>query len=72
MIFLEAYPSIIPTSSIIFNIVFWGLVYIIYKNKHKSKEIAGLWNILATFLAVLGATLGANYIKKEIKDWWNR
>lgn len=69
---LEAYPMIIPMKSIIVNIIFWGLVYVLYKNKSKSKETAGLWRLVSTFLAVLLATLGANYAKKEIKEWWNK
>jgi hypothetical protein len=69
---LEAFPSIIPMSSIIFNIIFWSLVYIIYKNRNKSKDMAGLWRIISMFFIVLLATLGANYAKKSIKDWWSK
>ena len=72
MIILEAYPSIIPMSSVIFNIIFWGLVYIIYKNKNKSKDMAGLWRIISVFFTVLLVTLGANYAKKSIKNWWSK
>jgi len=72
MIVLEAFPMIIPMKSIIVNIIFWGLVYVLYKNKSKSKETAGLWRLVSTFLAVLLATLGANYAKKSIKDWWSK
>lgn len=72
MIILEAYPAIIPFSSVVFNIIFWGLVYIIYKNKHKSKDMAGLWGIISMFFTVLLAILGANYAKKSIKDWWSK
>lgn len=69
---LEAFPAIIPFSSVVFNIIFWGLVYIIYKNRNKSKDMKGLWYIISTFFAVLLVTLGANYAKKSIKDWWSK
>jgi hypothetical protein len=69
---LEAFPPIIPVSSVIFNIIFWGLVYIIYRNRNKSKDMAGLWRIISVFFVVLLATLGANYAKKSIKDWWSK
>jgi hypothetical protein len=72
MIILEAYPPIIPMSSVIFNIIFWGLVYIIYKNRNKSKDMAGLWRIISMFFTVLLVTLGANYAKKKVKDWWSK
>jgi len=72
MIILEAYPPIIPISSVIFNIIFWGLVYIIYKNRNKSKDMVGLWRIISMFFTVLLVTLGANYTKKKVKDWWSK
>ena len=72
MIVLEAFPPIIPTSSIIFNIIFWGVGYIIYRNRKKSKDMAALWRTISMFFTVLLVTLGANYAKKEIKAWWSK
>jgi energy-coupling factor transporter transmembrane protein EcfT len=38
----------------------------------KDTPLGFLWRIYKLFWLVLFATLMANYLKKEIKDWWNK
>lgn len=72
MIFLEAFPATIPFSSIVFNILFWAAVIAIYRNRNKSEHNKKMWRGIQMFFAVLLVTLGANYAKKSIKDWWSK
>lgn len=72
MTLLTTYPPTITFSSIIVNIIFWGIVIALYKNRNKSPQNKKMWNTVQIFLAVLLATLGANYIKKSVKDWLSK
>jgi len=38
----------------------------------KDTPLGFLWRIYKLFWIVLFATLMANYLKKELKDWWNK
>jgi hypothetical protein len=31
-----------------------------------------IWKFLRMFFIILFVTLGTNYAKKEIKEWWNK
>jgi len=47
-------------------IIFWSVIFVIFL-------IGGpLWRIVKLFFIVLLATLGINFVKKEVKDWWNK
>jgi hypothetical protein len=45
-----------------------GVVYIF-----KDKPICGLiWRIIATFFIMLFLVLTANFVKDEVKKWWQK
>lgn len=70
MIFLTTYPPTITLRDIITNVIFWGVVIALYKNRDKTPQNRKMWNAVQIFFAVLLATLGANYVKTRLKDWW--
>jgi len=42
-------------------------------SKYKHHPVIGpIYDIVRMFFVVLFATLFANYIKKEVKEWWNK
>lgn len=47
-------------------IIFWSVIFLIFL-------IGGApWRAVKLFFIVLLATLGINFVKKEVKDWWNK
>jgi energy-coupling factor transporter transmembrane protein EcfT len=38
----------------------------------RNTPLGFLWRGFKIFMLVLFATLMANYLKKEIKEWWNK
>jgi UDP-N-acetylmuramyl pentapeptide phosphotransferase/UDP-N-acetylglucosamine-1-phosphate transferase len=72
MKFLEAYPPTPITPAEIGGvIVFIGVMVILFLlRKHPVFNV--IYNIVVIFLVVLFATLGANFLKKEIKEWWEK
>ena len=48
-----------------------AIVFFLYLFRHKP-VCGALWSIVKIFFVVLFATLFANYLKKEIKDWWKK
>ena len=50
---------------------FITVVFIVYWNKHKPGWNK-VWNLLVMAGWVLILTLGANYAKKSIKEWWKK
>jgi len=72
MIILTTYPPQISFSDICINVVFWLVVVLLYKSRNKTPQNKKMWTVVQTFLIVLVATLGVNYAKKSIKDWWNK
>ena len=38
----------------------------------KDTPLGFLWKVYKWFWIILFAVLMANYVKKEIKDWWNK
>lgn len=54
------------------------IVYLIgggywWLSQHKNHPIIGpIYQIVKLFFIVLFATLMANYLKKEIKEWWKK
>jgi hypothetical protein len=59
------------------NIVFFGVFFITYILRDIPgfdvlyKIIRALWRLMLLFFLVFFATLGINFIKKEVKSWWN-
>ena len=69
---LEAFPATISMSNIIFNIIFWTIIIALYRSRNKTEQNKKMWHGVQVFFAVLLVTLGANYAKKSIKDWWSK
>ena len=68
--FLESYPPIISDENRILGIVFWiGVLVLYFLRKFPIFNV--MWKIVSWFLLVLLAVLSVNFIKKEIKSWWN-
>ena len=72
MIILEAYPATITYGHFIFNVVFWVVIIALYRSRNKTQQNKNIWRGIQMFFAVLLVTLGANYAKKSIKDWWSK
>jgi hypothetical protein len=72
MIFLTTYPAHITIGDIVLNIIVWGTVIILYRNRNKSEKNAKAWSAVSTFFGMLLLILGANYAKKSVKEWWNK
>jgi cell division protein FtsW (lipid II flippase) len=68
--FLESYPPIVSDQHLAIAIVFWvGLFVVYFLRKFPIFDV--IWAIVSWFLLVLLAVLSANFLKKEIKSWWN-
>jgi chromate transport protein ChrA len=44
---------------------------LIYSLRH-IKPFGAIWRGIKAFMLVLLLTLGVNYAKKSIKDWWSK
>jgi hypothetical protein len=72
MKFLEAFPATISFSSIIINVIFWAVIIALYRSRNKTAINKSMWRGVQVFFMVLLVTLGVNYAKKSIKDWWSK
>jgi len=72
MTLLTTHPSTITFGDIIINVVVWVSVFAIFRNRKKSETTGNLWRYVSTFLVILVATLGINFTKDKLKDWWNK
>ena len=72
MIILTTYPPTITFGNVLINVIFWGLIIHLYRNRDRTETHTKLWYHVKIFLAVLVATLGINYAKKSVKDWWGK
>ena len=45
---------------------------VLYLLRNTNTFFRVVWKVVATFFIVLFATLMANYVKKEIKQWWEK
>lgn len=72
MIILEAYPETITFKEAMFNIIFWSILLLLYATRNVSEINRKIWDVVQMFFTVLLLILGANYAKKEIKEWWNK
>jgi hypothetical protein len=68
--FLESYPPIISDENRILGIVFWIGVFVLYFLR-KFPFFNIMWKVVSWFLLVLLAILTVNFLKKEVKKWWN-
>jgi len=50
--------------------VLTSITYVLWILRNTSFGV--LWKIWVMFFVVLFATLGANFIKDEVKEWWNK
>jgi hypothetical protein len=72
MTFLTTHPPHITFNDVVINVIFWALVIGLFRNRKKSEDHNRAWRIMMIFLGVLVATLGINYAKKSVKDWWEK
>jgi len=68
--FLESYPPIIPEHTLVIGVVFWVGFFVVCVLR-KFPIFNMIWSVMSFFLLVLLAVLGVNFLKKEIKSWWN-
>jgi len=69
---LESYPPPTPTPVEVGGFfIFISVMIVLFFLGRKYPIFNVIYNIVVIFLAVLFATLGANFLKKEIKEWWN-
>jgi len=52
------------------SILSWGFVIFAYITRNTF--LGFLWKGMRLFFVVLFLTLGTNYAKGKIKDWWNK
>ncbi len=50
-------------------LIILGIFYL-FRNTNSTTKM--IWKVIATFFVILFATLMANFIKKELKEWWNK
>ena len=55
----------------IFTLIVFGLITLVLYLL-RNTPLGFMWYIMKILLIVLLITLGANYAKKGIKDWWNK
>lgn len=54
------------------SILLLAIICVLYLLRNTNAFFRVLWKVVATFFIVLFATLMANYVKKELKEWWNK
>ena len=69
---LTTYPATITLGDVLINVIFWGAIIALYRSRNKTQQNKNMWRGVQIFFAVLLVTLGANYAKKSIKDWWSK
>ena len=72
MIILTTYPTTITFEDILINVIFWGVIIALYRSRNKTQQNKNMWRGAQIFFAVLLVTLGANYTKKKVKEWWSK
>lgn len=68
---LLMYEHTITASQATMLIIF-GLVTLIAFLLRDVPGLGKAWYLIKIFLIVVLGTLMANYLKKELKDWWNK
>ena len=69
--FLESYPPITSPTDVFFLVLFWGGFLLLYLLR-ELPVFNMLWYVVKWFFITLLIVLGANFVKKEVKDWWNK
>jgi cell division protein FtsW (lipid II flippase) len=54
------------------SILLLVIIGVLYLLRNTNTFFRVIWKVVATFFIVLFATLMANYVKKELKEWWNK
>jgi len=72
MIILTTYPPQITFGNVLINVIFWTTIIVLYRSRNKTPQNKKMWRGVQIFFAVLLVTLGANYAKKSIKNWWSK
>ena len=54
------------------SILLLAIIGVLYLLRNTNTFFRVIWKVVATFFIVLFATLMANYVKKELKEWWNK
>ena len=67
---LESYPPTITTHDATILILFWVCFFIVYFLR-KFPIFDVLWKLISWFFIMLLVVLGANFLKKEVKNWWD-
>jgi len=70
MILLMYEHTITPSQAIM--LIVFGLITLIAFLLRDVPFFGKAWYVIKIFLFVVFGTLMANYLKKEIKDWWNK
>ena len=65
-------PQQTTMGDLIFNIVFWGVIWVLYKSRNASPWNQKVWDGIKWFFIIVLVVLGANYTKKKVKDWWSK
>ena len=54
------------------HVVIFTLIFVLVIFLLRNTPLGFLWKWFKIFMIVLFATLMASYLKKEIKQWWNK
>lgn len=60
------------TSDELNGILILIVIGVLYLLRNTNTFFRAIWKVIATFFIVLFATLMANYVKKELKEWWKK
>lgn len=53
------------------SLMLCGLILLLYLIRNQHPILKQLWKYVRLFLIILLITLSANFIKKQLKSWWN-
>lgn len=53
------------------SLMLCGLILLLYLIRNQHPILKQLWKYVRLFLIILLVTLSANFIKKQLKSWWN-
>jgi len=71
MILLEIGVTPVKIESVFF-IIFIVVVTLILSSLSSKPSVKPIWNGYKTFWLMLLAILSVNFVKKEVKQWWDK
>jgi hypothetical protein len=54
------------------SVFLWLIILALYLLRNTNPAFKKIWYFVRMFFIVLLLTLGANYAKDKIKDWWSK